>query len=133
MNASINYESYVWQLEKHKPIFRITTNDHKVARKLMKKENVFMLSYGIQDSTSWTFQTSYESLSYAVIGLGSVTNADVVESSFDGIFVSYTPKQSKTNFDISKIMNENTLEIEEDTNIKFDIDGDDDNLTISFK
>ena len=86
------YASYIWQMEKRKPVYRIQTDDHRVARKLKKRPNAKLCSYGV-NAPNWIFQVQYSSPSYAVIGLGNITGADVKETSDSGVFVSYTPKQ----------------------------------------
>ena len=88
----IQYATYIWQLQVRKPIYRIQTNDHRVARKLKKRQNAKLCMYGV-NSPLWIFELSYSSPKYAVIGLSNITGADVEETSESGVFVSYTPKQ----------------------------------------
>ena len=79
-------------MQPRKPIYRIQTTDHKVARKLKKRKNAKLCMYGI-NAPMWVFELSYSSPRYAIIGLSNITDADVKESSDIGVFVSYTPKQ----------------------------------------
>ena len=86
------YSTFIWQMERRKPLYRIQTNDHHIARKLKKRPNAKLCCYGV-NAPFWIFQLSYSSPSYAVIGLSNITGADVEETSDKGVFVSYTPKQ----------------------------------------
>ena len=86
------YTTYIWQMQPRKPIYRIQTIDHRVARKLKKRKNAKLCMYGI-NAPMWVFELSYSSPRYAIIGLSNITDADVKESSDTGVFVSYTPKQ----------------------------------------
>ncbi len=86
------YSTFIWQMERRKPIYRIQTNDHRVARKLKKRPKAKICVWGI-NAPFWIFQVQYSSPSYAVIGLSNITGADVEETSESGVFVSYTPKQ----------------------------------------
>ena len=86
------YSTFIWQMEIRKPIYRIQTNDHRVARKLKKRPRARLFVYGI-NAPFWVFQLKYSSPKYAVIGLSNITGADVEETSESGVFVSYTPKQ----------------------------------------
>jgi hypothetical protein len=86
------YATYIWQVQIRKPIYRIQTDDHRVARKLKKRKNTKLCIYGV-NKPMWVFELSYSSPKYAVIGLSNITDAEVEESSDTGVFVSYTPKQ----------------------------------------
>ena len=86
------YTTYIWQVEARKKYYRIQTDDHRVARKLKKRKNATMCSYGV-NAPIWIFQLSYSSPKYAVIGLSNITDAEVEETFDMGVFVSYTPKQ----------------------------------------
>ena len=86
------YATYIWQMEKRKKLYRIQTNDHRVARKLKKRQNASLCSYGI-NAPVWIFQLEYSSPKYAVIGLSNITGGDVEETADMGVFVCYTPKQ----------------------------------------
>ena len=87
----IQYATYIWQLQVRKPIYRIQTNDHRVARKLKKRQNAKLCMYGV-NAPLWIFELSYSSPKYALIGLSNITGQDVGESSDMGVWVSYTPK-----------------------------------------
>ena len=89
------YTTYIWQVEARKKYYRIQTDDHRVARKLKKRPNVRLCVYGI-NAPFWVFEREYSSTKYALIGLSNITGADVVESSTESIWVSYTPKQLTT-------------------------------------
>ena len=95
-----HYTTYLWQLQPRKPFYRIQTDDHRVARKLKKRKNAKLCMYGI-NAPFWIFELSYSSPSYAVVGLGNITDADVEESADKGVFVSYTPKQLTITKDFS--------------------------------
>ena len=86
------YSTFIWQMERRKTIYRIQTDDHRIARKLKKRTNASLCCYGI-NAPFWIFQVQYSSPSYAVVGLSNITGADVEETSDYGVFVSYTPKQ----------------------------------------
>ena len=86
------YSTYIWQVQIRKPIYRIQTDDHRVARKLKKRKNAKLCIYGV-NKPMWVFELSYSSPKYAIIGLSNITDAEVEESSDTGVFVSYTPKQ----------------------------------------
>ena len=86
-------------MQPRKPIYRIQTTDHRVARKLKKRKNAKLRMYGI-NAPMWVFELSYSSPRYAIIGLSNITDADVKESSDTGVFVSYTPKQLTITKDI---------------------------------
>ncbi len=81
------YSTFIWQMERRKPIYRIQTNDHRVARKLKKRPKAKICVWGI-NAPFWIFQVQYSSPSYAVIGLSNITGADVEETSESGVFVS---------------------------------------------
>ena len=93
------YTTYIWQMQPRKPIYRIQTTDHRVARKLKKRKNSKLCMYGV-NTPFWIFELSYSSPKYAVIGLSNITGADVEETNDTGVFVSYTPKQLTITKDI---------------------------------
>ncbi|MBT3947787.1 MAG: hypothetical protein HN999_00420 [Candidatus Marinimicrobia bacterium] len=82
-------ETYLWQETKRIPVYRIQTNDHKVARKLKKREKAKLVMYGV-NAPIWSFQIKYSSPRLALLGLGNITGEDVRETADTGVFVSYT-------------------------------------------
>ena len=41
------YSTFIWQMERRKPLYRIQTNDHHIARKLKKRLNAKLCCYGV--------------------------------------------------------------------------------------
>ncbi len=81
--------TYLWQETKRFPVYRIQTNDHRVARKLKKRKNTKLVLNGI-NIPLWVFQITYSSPRLALLGLGNITGEDVRETADTGVFVSYT-------------------------------------------
>ena len=84
-----HFATYLWQETKRIPVYRIQTNDHRVARKLKKRKNTKLVMYGV-NAPIWIFQIRYSSPRLALLGLGNITGEDVRETADTGIFVSYT-------------------------------------------
>ena len=94
-----HFATYLWQETKRIPVYRIQTNDHKVARKLKKRKNAKLVMYGV-NSPVWVFQIKYSSPRLALLGLGNITGEDVRETADTGVCVSYTlPYMDITNED----------------------------------
>jgi len=83
------FATYLWQETKRIPVYRIQTNDHRVARKLKKRKNTKLVMYGV-NAPIWIFQIRYSSPRLAILRLGNITGEDVRETADTGIFVSYT-------------------------------------------
>jgi len=93
------YTTYLWQETKRIPIYRIQTNDHRVARKFKKLKNTKLIMYGV-NSPIWVFQIKHSSPRLALLGLSNITGEDVRETADTGVFVSYTlPYMDITNED----------------------------------
>jgi len=93
------YATYLWQETKRFPVYRIQTNDHRVARKLKKRKNTKLVLYGI-NVPLWVFQITYSCPRLAILGLGNITGQCVQETADKGEFVSYTlPYMDITNED----------------------------------
>ena len=84
-----HFATYLWQETKRFPVYRIQTNDHRVARKLKKRKNTKLVLNGI-NIPLWVFQITYSSPRLAILGLGNITGEDVRETADTGVFVSYT-------------------------------------------
>ena len=84
-----HFATYLWQETKRFPVYRIQTNDHRVARKLKKRKNTKLVLNGI-NIPLWVFQITYSSPRLAILGLGNITGEDVRETADTGEFVSYT-------------------------------------------
>ena len=84
-----HFATYLWQETKRISVYRIQTNDHKVARKLKKRKNTKLVMYGV-NAPIWIFQIKYSSPRLALLGLGNITGEDVRETADTGVFVSYT-------------------------------------------
>lgn len=83
------YSTYLWQEVNRIPVYRIQTNDHRIARKLKKRQKAKLTVFGI-NAPFWVFQLQYSSPTKAVIGLSNITGEDVKELPEYGVFVSYT-------------------------------------------
>jgi hypothetical protein len=83
------YATFIWQEIKRDLIYRIQTNDHRVARKLKKRKKAKLVLWGL-NAPIWVFQIKYSSPRRAIIGLGNITGEDVEKTAYTGIFVSYT-------------------------------------------
>jgi hypothetical protein len=84
-----HFATYLWQETKRFPVYRIQTNDHRVARKLKKRKNTKLVFYGI-NVPLWIFQITYSCPRLAILGLGNITGQCVQETADKGEFVSYT-------------------------------------------
>ena len=93
------YATYLWQELKRVNVYRIQTNDHRIARKLKKRPNAKLCVFGI-NAPFWVFQIKYHSPSYAITALGNITGQDVEELPEYDVLVSYTLAHMDTRKDI---------------------------------
>ncbi len=83
------YTTYLWQEQKRYPLFRIQTDDPRVARKLKKRKTTKQVSFGL-NCAHWIFQLKYSSPKKAKNGLFNITGADVQKHHDMDVFVAYT-------------------------------------------
>ena len=91
-----HHATYLWQEVNRIPVYRIQTNDQRIARKLSKREKTKLCVVGL-NAPFWVFQLRYSSPKKAILGLGNITHEDVHELPELSIFVSYTLPQMGTN------------------------------------
>ena len=83
------YATYLWQEQKRHPYYRIQTTDHRIARKLKKRQNCNLVGHGI-NTPLWIFNIKYSSPRKALKGLANITRRSVEKSDEKGVFVAYT-------------------------------------------
>ena len=84
-----HHATYLWQEVNRIPVYRIQTNDQRIARKLSKREKTKLCVVGL-NAPFWVFQIKYSSPRKAVMGLSNITGEGVQELPDLGVFVSYT-------------------------------------------